>query len=74
MNRVHRVGQRHAVRVTRLVVRGTVEEKILQLQERKRSLCCTALALGSGEEGDGSALGKQAERQLRLKDLALCFE
>ena len=31
-SRVHRIGQHHPVTVTRLIVRGTVEEKILELQ------------------------------------------
>ena len=37
-DRVHRIGQRSAVTVYRLYVRGTVEEKVLALHERKRAL------------------------------------
>ena len=37
-DRAHRIGQRSAVTVYRLYVRGTVEEKVLALHERKRSL------------------------------------
>jgi SNF2 family DNA or RNA helicase len=36
MGRAHRIGQKHNVLVLRLVCKGTVEEKILQLQEQKR--------------------------------------
>ena len=38
IDRAHRIGQNRPVTVYRLVVRGTVEEKILELQERKREL------------------------------------
>ena len=37
-DRAHRIGQRSAVTVYRLYVRGTVEEKVLALHERKRAL------------------------------------
>ena len=37
-DRAHRIGQRNAVTVYRLFVRGTVEEKVLALHERKRAL------------------------------------
>ncbi|MCU6713261.1 DEAD/DEAH box helicase, partial [Paenibacillus sp. J5C_2022] len=37
-DRAHRIGQRSVVQVIRLVARGTVEDKMYQLQERKRSL------------------------------------
>lgn len=36
MARAHRIGQKHNVLVLRLVCKDTVEEKILQLQEKKR--------------------------------------
>jgi len=49
-------------------VHGTVEEKMLQLQERKRRN--SALLLGD----DGCEGGEEATRQMRMQDLALCFE
>ncbi len=36
MGRAHRIGQKHKVIVLRLVCKDTVEEKILQLQDKKR--------------------------------------
>ncbi|WP_194434141.1 DEAD/DEAH box helicase [Paenibacillus segetis] len=36
--RAHRLGQKQVVQVIRLVSKGTIEEKILELQERKRDL------------------------------------
>jgi SNF2 family DNA or RNA helicase len=37
-DRAYRIGQTRAVQVIRLAARGTIEEKILKLQESKRSL------------------------------------
>ena len=37
-DRAHRIGRRGRVIVYRLVTRGTIEEKVLELQERKRRL------------------------------------
>ena len=66
IDRVHRIGQLHPVKVTRFVVRGTVEERILELQERKRRVCRATL------EG-GEELSKEEARRMRLEDLKLCF-
>jgi superfamily II DNA or RNA helicase len=38
IDRAHRIGQKKTVVATRMVTRGTLEERILELQERKRSL------------------------------------
>jgi non-specific serine/threonine protein kinase len=46
-DRTHRIGQDKPVFVYKLITRGTVEEKILELQEKKRAL---ADALISTEE------------------------
>jgi SNF2 family DNA or RNA helicase len=42
-DRAHRIGQERPVLIQRLVALDTVEERILQLQERKRSLALAAL-------------------------------
>ena len=72
MDRVHRIGQERPVFVTRFVVRGTVEEKLLELQERKRAICQAAL----GAEGAGGVadVSREEARRMRMADLALCFE
>jgi len=49
-DRAHRIGQQRPVTVYRLVARDTVEERILALQEKKRSLAVAAL-----DGGDPSA-------------------
>lgn len=38
MDRAHRIGQTQTVNVYKLVTKGTVEEKVMELQERKRKL------------------------------------
>jgi SNF2 family DNA or RNA helicase len=43
-DRAHRIGQDRPVMVYRLVAKDTVEEKLLDLQEKKRSLAGAALA------------------------------
>ena len=37
-DRAHRIGQKKIVQVIRLVAKGTIEDKILSLQEKKKSL------------------------------------
>jgi superfamily II DNA or RNA helicase len=52
-DRTHRIGQDRPVLVTRLVAEGTVEERILALQERKRALAEAAL----GGDAESAATG-----------------
>ena len=37
-DRAHRIGQKHVVEVIKLITKGTIEEKIIELQERKKEL------------------------------------
>ncbi len=46
-DRAHRIGQQNRVTVYRLIAKGTVEEKVLELQARKREL--VAAVLGDNE-------------------------
>ena len=43
ISRAHRIGQKENVEVYRLITRGTIEEKILDLQESKKNLVTTVL-------------------------------
>lgn len=61
-DRAHRIGQDKPVMVYHLVARDTVEERILELQHRKRSLVDTALA------GTGHTYGISREELLALLD------
>ena len=51
IGRAHRMGQEQAVEVYRLVTRGTIEEKIQELQEKKKNLVSEIL---EGTESRGS--------------------
>lgn len=62
IDRVHRMGQVRPVVVTRFIIRGTIEERILELQEKKRRLAQGALMVHSKEL-----------RQIRLDELRLLF-
>jgi superfamily II DNA or RNA helicase len=51
-DRAHRIGQTKVVTVYRLIARGTVEEKILQLSDKKRELMENVLSTeGAGLKG-----------------------
>jgi len=50
--RAHRIGQDRVVTSYKLIARGTVEEKILKLQERKREMA-TATLTGEAAVADG---------------------
>jgi len=58
-DRAHRIGQSRPVTVYRMISRGTVEEKVLALQARKR-----AVAMAMDEGGGGDAAG-WSEGELR---------
>ncbi|KAJ3671720.1 hypothetical protein LUZ60_007799 [Juncus effusus] len=60
MDRVHRIGQREEVRVVRMIVRGSVEERIVEMQERKARLASGAFGRGSEEA-----------RKMRVDDLRM---
>jgi SNF2 family DNA or RNA helicase len=50
-DRAHRIGQKNVVEVIKLIVKGTIEEKILSLQEEKKKLISELMGdeLSSGE-------------------------
>ncbi|OAP57411.1 hypothetical protein AYL99_08149 [Fonsecaea erecta] len=53
MARVHRLGQKKAVRLVRLVVKGTFEENIITLQGRKRTLADLIIDRSPLQQGTG---------------------
>jgi SNF2 family DNA or RNA helicase len=58
-DRVHRLGQTKSVTIERLVIKDTVEDRILQLQDKKK-----ALSDGSLGEGGGQKIGRLTVQQL----------
>ena len=49
-DRAHRIGQTKSIFVYKLVAADTVEDRILELQERKANLASIALGGGGAEE------------------------
>ncbi|KMZ72960.1 putative DNA repair helicase rad5,16 [Zostera marina] len=62
MDRVHRIGQQNEVKVVRLIVKGSIEEKILELQEKKKQLSTKAF---TGKRKNSV----QEEKRTRIEDL-----
>ncbi|MDG0814580.1 DEAD/DEAH box helicase [Cohnella rhizosphaerae] len=58
-DRVHRIGQQRAVQVIRLVAKGTVEDKMAELQQRKRHLIDEVIRPGT------EALSTLSEQDIR---------
>jgi SNF2 family DNA or RNA helicase len=52
VDRTHRIGQARHVFAYRLIARGTVEEKVLELQSRKRGLAEALLGADKGLMAD----------------------
>ena len=65
IDRAHRIGQTREVKVVRFTVRGTVEDRILALQDRKRAMVAAAF----GEDAEGCA----NRAQLSMEDLVFLF-
>lgn len=59
IDRAHRIGQMKPVRVHRILVPNTVEDRILALQEKKRELIESAL-----DEGASKTIGRLGTREL----------
>ena len=38
MDRIHRMGQRDEVQITRFIIEGSIEERMLKIQEHKHAL------------------------------------
>ncbi|KAK0703564.1 SNF2 family N-terminal domain-containing protein [Lasiosphaeria miniovina] len=59
IDRAHRIGQQREVQVHRILVKETVEDRIIKLQVEKRNLVDAAL-----DEGESKNVGRLSEREL----------
>lgn len=66
ISRAHRMGQEQAVEVYRLVTRGTIEEKIQELQEQKKNLVSEVL---DGTESRGSLTLTEIQEILGISEV-----
>jgi SNF2 family DNA or RNA helicase len=70
IDRVHRIGQKMAVKVYKLTVANTVEDRILTLQEQKRQIANGNLKTDAGMLGEGDF----KMPKLTLNDLRYLFQ
>ena len=62
-DRAHRIGQKHTVEVIRLITKGTIEERILELQNKKRKLA--ELLIDNDEHAENS-FSKLTEDDIKM--------
>nr|WP_246578113.1 DEAD/DEAH box helicase [Clostridium frigoris] len=60
-DRAHRIGQKNVVEVIKLVAKGTIEEKIILLQENKKNIIDSVI---TGEFTNSDALAKLTKEEL----------
>ena len=65
IDRVHRLGQTRDCKVLRLVVEGTIEEEVLEIQAEKRKLAATAF----GEKDNGKRAAQQGQTLQQIQRL-----
>ncbi len=61
-DRAHRIGQKKTVEVIKLICKGTIEERILELQNKKKILADTLI---EGEDRDQNILSKLTEKDIQ---------
>ena len=64
IDRAHRIGQERPVNVYRLVSSGTIEEKVSQLQQRKRDLFSSVVNTSSSITDLADALLMDSEQSV----------
>lgn len=62
IDRIHRIGQSSNVKVVRFIMEGSIEEKMLRIQERKRTI-------GEAVEAD-----EEERRKRRVEEIQVLFE
>lgn len=61
-DRAHRIGQKNTVEVIKLICKGTIEERILELQNKKKILSDSLI---EGEDRDQNLLSKLTEKDIK---------
>ena len=76
-DRIHRLGQVKPVHIYRFVANGTIEERVVELQEKKRNLACGAFGgdISETEEGPAtSAKGKKKAKEISRREKIKDFQ
>lgn len=68
IDRVHRMGQSKPVDIIRLIAKDTVEQKVIELQDKKRDMVKDVLVQSNTNNNN-----KQYEQNMRLSDLSNLF-
>lgn len=66
VDRIHRLGQRRPVTTVKLIIEGTIEARLLEVQKKKTALANLTLA--------GTTYSKQEMLQRRMEELNQLFE
>lgn len=61
-DRAHRIGQKKTVEVIKLITKGTIEEKIFELQEKKKEIIKSVMTMDNSEE---KLISRMSEEELR---------
>ncbi|KAH3674290.1 hypothetical protein WICPIJ_009601 [Wickerhamomyces pijperi] len=62
IDRIHRIGQQNNVKVIRFIMEGSIEEKMLKIQERKRTI------------GEAVEAEEEERRKRRVEEIQMLFE
>lgn len=62
IDRIHRIGQTSNVKVTRFIIEDSIEEKMLKIQERKRTI------------GEAMDADEDERRKRRIEEIQMLFE
>jgi DNA repair protein RAD5 len=62
IDRIHRIGQNNSVKVVRFIMEGSIEEKMLKIQERKRTI------------GEAVETEEEERRKRRVEEIQMLFE
>lgn len=61
-DRAHRIGQKNTVEVIKLICKGTIEERILELQNKKKALSDNLI---EGKDRDQNIISKLTEKDIK---------